>query len=347
MLAKNNILKDKRILVTGGTGFVGSYILRYLIKKDYSNVHSLKRNNSKTDLIADIEKEITFHNADINDIPALEEAVKDMDYVIHTAAVVSFRPKDRNKMMKVNVEGTANLVNICLDNGIKKLIHISSIASLGRKESGKIIDENTEWEDSSTNSDYSISKYLSEMEVWRGFTEGLDMAILNPSMIMGAGYWDIGTNEIIKKVNNGLKFYPTGTNGFVDVRDVAEMAILLIEKDISGERFICSAENIKLEKLLNEIALGLGKKPPKIKLSRSLMSVAAFFIDLISLFPGYNSNLSSQSIKNAFFDSLYDNSKSKEVLGFEYRDINKTLTETAELFKNTYPEGKDFAVLEL
>ena len=340
-------MKDKKILVTGGTGFVGSYILRYLIDKGYTHVHSLKRNNSRLDLIADIENEIIFHTADINDIPALEEAVKDMDYVIHTAAVVSFKPKDRNMMMKVNVEGTANLVNICLDTGIKKLIHISSIASLGRKESGKIIDENTEWEDSNTNSDYSISKYLSEMEVWRGFTEGLDMAILNPSMIMGAGYWDIGTNEIIKKVNSGLRFYPTGTNGFVDVRDVAEMAILLMEKDISGERFICSAENVKLERLLREIALGLGKTPPGIKLSRSLMRVAAFFIDLVSLLPGYNSNLSSQSIKNAFFDSLYDNSKSVDILGFKYRDISKTLAETAELFKKTYPEGKDFAVLEL
>ena len=339
-------MKGKKILVTGGTGFVGSYILRLLLQKGYTNVHSIKRKSGKLDLIANESKKITFHTAEINDIPSLEDAIKDMDYVIHTAAVVSFRPKDRKIMMKVNVEGTENVVNICLGNNIKKLIHVSSIASLGRKKSGKIINENTDWEESSNNSDYSVSKYLSEMEVWRGYAEGLDMAILNPSMIMGAGFWDKGTNEIIKKVNSGLRFYPTGTNGFVDVRDVAEMAVLLMEKDVSGERFICSAENIKLEKLLSDIAIGLGKNPPGIKLSKTIMNFAAFFIDIISHIPGYNSNLSSQSIKNTFFDSLYDNTKSKEILEFKYRDISKTLTETTGLFNKTYPEGKDFAILD-
>lgn len=341
------ILKEKKILVTGGTGFVGSYILRHLVRKGYTDVHSLKRENSKPDLIAEAKNKITFHTADINDIPALEDAIQGVDYVIHTAALVSFKPKDRAKMMKINVEGTENLVNICLDNNVKKLIHVSSIASLGRKKSGKIIDESTEWEESSNNSDYSISKYLSEMEVWRAFSEGLDVAILNPSMIMGAGFWDTGTNEIIKKVNSGLHFYPTGTNGFVDVRDVAEMAILLMEKDISGERFICSAENVRLEKLLKEIAIGLDKKPPDKKLSKSIVNIAAFFIDLISFFPGYNSNMSSQSIKNAFFESLYDNSKSKEKLNFKYRDIVTTIKETAELAKESFSKGAEFAVLEL
>ncbi len=340
-------MKNKKILVTGGTGFVGSYILRYLIAKGYKNIHIIARKQSRFELIEDIKSELTLHFADVTDLPSLSKVFDKVDYVIHSAALVSFKPKDKNQMLKVNVEGTTNIVNLCIDNNVKKLVHISSIAALGRKESGTLINENVEWESSGYNSDYAISKYLSEMEVWRGYAEGLDINIVNPSMILGAGYWNVGTNEIIQKVNSGLRFYPTGTNGFVDVRDVATMAILLMEKDISGERFICSAENIKLKKLLSDIAKGLWKKPPKIKLSKSFAGIAAFFIDLISLIPGYNSNLSSQSIKNAFFDSLYDNSKSKEKLEFEYRDIQNTLKETTKLFKESISKGKDFAVLKL
>jgi len=326
---------------------VGSYILRYLVKRGYSNLFCLKRSNSKIELLSAIADKITFVEGDVLDIPSLENAIGQMDIVIHCAAMVSFKAKDRERMLKVNVEGTANIVNICTGNNIEKLIHISSIASIGRIESGKMMTEKTDWTDSKYNSDYAISKYLSEMEVWRGFAEGLPVAILNPSLIMGAGFWDIGTGELFKKVYSGLPVYPTGTNGFVDVRDVAQMAILLMEKDITGERFICSSENLKHQNVFTKMANSLGKTPPKIKLSSSLVSFATFFLNLFNLIPGYSSNLTSQSLKNASFDSLYDNTKSIKTLEYEYIPLDKTIEETAKLFLDTYPEKIKYATLEI
>jgi len=338
---------NKKILVTGGTGFVGSYILRYLVKKDYQNLFCLKRSTSKLDLLSPVVDKITFIEGDVLDITSLENAIKQVDIVIHCAAMVSFKSKDKARMMKVNVEGTANIVNISNDNNIEKLIHISSIAAIGRSQSGKMMSEKTDWTDTKNNSDYSISKYLSEMEVWRGFAEGLPVAILNPSLIMGAGFWDIGTGELFKKVYSGLPVYPTGTNGFIDVRDVAQMAILLMEKNIVGERFICSADNIKLKDVFTTMAKILGKKPPRIKMSSTLVSIASFFLNILSFIPGYSSNLTSQSLRNASFDSLYDNSKSVKQLGYTYIPIPRTLEETGKLFLKTFPNKIDYALLGL
>ena len=338
---------NKKILVTGGTGFVGSYILRYLVKKDYQKLFCLKRSTSKLDLLSPVVDKITFLEGDVLDITSLENAIRQVDIVIHCAAMVSFKSKDKERMMKVNVEGTANIVNICNDNNIEKLIHISSIAAIGRSQSGKMMSEKTDWTDSKNNSDYSISKYLSEMEVWRGFAEGLPVAILNPSLIMGAGFWDIGTGELFKKVYSGLPVYPTGTNGFIDVRDVAQMAIILMEKNIVGERFICSANNLKLKDVFSTMANILGKKPPRIKMSPTLVSIASFFLNILNFIPGYSSNLTSQSLKNASFDSLYDNSKSVKQLDYTYIPISKTLEETGKLFLKTYPDKIEYALLDL
>jgi len=341
------MLKDKNILVTGGTGFVGSYVIRSLIAQGYQSVFCLKRKSSELDLLSSVENRIYFIEGELNDIPSLEVAIGQVDVVIHCAATVSFKAKDRDLMMKVNVEGTTNLVDICNSKGIEKFIHISSIASLGRSESGKRIDEKTDWVDSKVNSDYAISKYLSEMEVWRAHAEGLPVVILNPSLIMGAGFWDIGTGELFKKVYSGLPVYPTGTNGFIDVRDVAKMAISLMESDIVGERFICSSENIKLKDIFTQMANVLDKKPPRIRLSSTLVSIASIFLNLLNLIPGYSSNLTSQSVKNASFDSIYDNSKSIEVLNFSYIPISKTIKETGELFKATFPQGIQYALLNI
>ena len=341
------MLKNKNILVTGGTGFVGSYVLRSLINKGYKNVFCLKRKSSNVELLSPIEKEISFIEGDLNDIPSLEAAIDQVDIVIHCAAIVSFKAKDRDLMMKVNVEGTANLVNICNSKDIEKFVYISSIASLGRNESGKIIDEKTDWVDSNVNSDYAISKYLSEMEVWRAFAEGLPVVILNPSLILGAGFWKVGTGELFKKIYSGLKVYPTGTNGFVDVRDVAKMVVVLMESKIEGERFICSAENLKFIDVLTQIAKILDRKPPKIKLSKTFISIASVVLNFLNLIPGYSSNLTSQSVKNASFDSIYDNSKSIEKLGYSYISISKTIRETGELFKKTYTKGIKYALLDI
>ncbi len=341
------IEKNHRILITGATGFVGSYVVRYLLKNGYTNLICLKRTNSRIDLLSDIKEKIEFVDGDVLDIVFLEDLLQNIDAVIHTAAMVSFRKKDKKKMLKTNIEGTSNLVNICLEYKIKKFVHISSIAALGRSESGKIINEKNEWENSKYNSDYAISKYLSELEVWRGFAEGLNVAVINPSMIIGAGFWNIGTSEFFKQIENGLSFYTSGTNGFVDVRDVARISVQLLENNVSGERFICSSENVKYKHFFENIASGLGKSAPKFAFPNFLTNMIGFFLDIFNILSGGRSNLSSQSLKNANFTSLYDNEKSLNVLNFKYIPITETLKETSALFLKSKEENSDFNFFEI
>ena len=338
--------QDTPILVTGATGFVGSYIVRELFIRGYSNIHALKRESSRLDLLEDIIDSITLVDADLLDLMALNEILEGIEVVIHTAAMVSFRPRDKKSLMKTNVEGTANLVNLCLDRGIKRFVHLSSIAALGRKVSGDIIDEASEWEASDNNSDYAVSKYLSEMEVWRAIAEGLDALIINPSMILGAGFWENGTGEIFSRVYKGLPFYPTGTNGYVDVRDVAKMTVMLMESEITGERFICSDASIKHQQILSNIAGAMGKSPPSIRISKAMIRILSVFIDIFSWLSGGRSNLSSQSLKNAAFDSFYDNSKFLRKFDYHYIPIDKTIEDTTALFLESQEKGTNYAVLK-
>lgn len=345
-LVNKMIAKESKILVTGATGLVGSNIIRLLVRNGYNNVYALIRKSSRTELIKDILDVIEIAEGDLSDIVSLDSLLENIDIVIHSAAMVSFRKKDRKSLLHVNVEGTANLLNICLEKKIKRFIHISSIAALGRKESGKMIDENCQWEASDINSDYAISKYLAEMEVWRAFAEGMPVAIINPSNILGAGFWNNGTGEIFHRINHGLSFYPTGTNGFVDVRDVASMTVKLMESDITGERFICSAENVKHKDIITKIAKGLGKNPPTVKLTKGIIRISSFFIDFYNILTSGKSNLSSQSLKNASFDSYYDNSKSTGSFEFQYTPIEKTIIDTCSSYIESAGKGLDYGVFK-
>jgi nucleoside-diphosphate-sugar epimerase len=340
------ISKNTPVLVTGATGFVGSYVVRELLKLGYANIHALKRESSKLDLLEDIIDHITLVEADLLDVMALDEILDGIEVVIHTAAMVSFRPSDKKSLMKTNVEGTANLLNLCIDRDVKRFVHVSSIAALGRKISGDVIDENSEWEASDNNSDYAISKYLSEMEVWRALAEGLDAVIINPSMILGAGFWKIGTGEIFSRVYKGMPFYPTGTNGYVDVRDVAKMTVLLMESEITGERYICSGDNVRHKEILSSIASSMGKKPPSVKISKSLIGLLSIFIDIFSLLSGGRSNLSSQSLKNAAFDSFYDNSKFIRQFDYRYIPVEKTIEDTTTLFMESQKIERNYAIFK-
>ncbi len=230
------------ILVTGGTGFLGSYIIKLLLEKGYA-VRAIRRSNK---LPFWIPKEIVDHvewvEGDVLDVVALDEAMEGVDTVIHTAAVVSFVKKERANMYQVNVEGTANVVNMMLEKNIRRLVHISSVAALGRSASGGHVNEEKKWEESKVNTHYGKSKYKAELHVWRGAAEGLEAVIVNPSTILGFGDWNTGCCDIFKNVFEDFIWYVSGFNGFVDVEDVAKVTVRLMESTISEQRFIVNGD---------------------------------------------------------------------------------------------------------
>lgn len=336
---------QNRIFVTGGTGFLGSYILRDLLGNGYTNIMALRRTTSPDDLVSDIQSKIEWIEGDVLDIGCLEEGMENADYVIHAAAIVSFDPKDKALMKKVNIEGTANMVNMALHTKAKRFVFVSSVAALGRVKSGMIIDETTEWEESTFNSNYGISKRLAELEVWRGIAEGLQANILNPSYIIGGGFWNFGPSHLFQMVDKGLSWYAKGTNGMVDVRDVAKMTRILMERNEFGKRYISCARNISYQELFSAIAKGLGKKPPKRVLKKWMGEMAWRGEHLRSLITGSKPIVTKETIKYSAHDFLYDSSRSIQELDMAYTKPELTISETCKCYLESVKEGKNYGIL--
>ncbi len=324
---------SKKVFVTGATGLLGSHLCRSLIRKGYK-IRASKRKNSKMDLVDDIRDKIDWVSGDVLEIPFLEEAINDVDWVFHCAAIVSFSPKERKKMMDINVQGTENIVNVCLHHQVEKLIHTSSIAAIGRPEKmTEPITENTKWEESKLNSAYAKSKFLAEMEVWRGYAEGLPVIIVNPSVILGRGYWDKGSSKLFHKVKNGLKFYPLGSTGFVDVRDVANAMILLAEANINGERFILNGNNTPYSKFLNLVASELNVKAPNIKVSPLLQALSWRVEKIKSLITGKSPLVTKETAQLSSLSYQYSNLKSLNA-GVSYSSLEDTVKHTCHFLKS-------------
>lgn len=325
--------KDAPILVTGGTGFVGSYVLRYLILQGYTQLYAIKRDSSPMDMVAPVADKINWLTGDLLDIPFLEEAVEGKEYVFHCAAVVSFKPGQAEEMIRINEEGTANIVNLCNDFGIKKLVHISSIAALGRPKDGATIDEQTSWQNSKLNTNYAISKFLAEVQVWRGIAEGLTAAIVNPSLILGGGFWDKGTAQMFPTLEKELPFYTAGGSGVVDVRDVAKFMIQLMESEVHSKRFLLNSDNVTYLALFTKIAKLLGKKPPHIKLTNWMQQIAWRVFWLWSKLTGKNPIFTKETAMITGNTFYYDNSRSVETFNFSYTPLEQTLKESALAYK--------------
>ncbi len=337
----------KRILITGATGFLGSYIARTLVEDERYQVLALRRSNSRLDLLGNVRDAVTWYEADILDVATLDGIVQNCDMIIHSAAIISFQRKDFGQMHRVNVDGTANLVNLATYHGIEKFVYISSIAALGRHAPGKVITEQDSWADGPFNTRYGLSKHKGELEVWRGQTEGLPTIILNPSLILGAGYWHHGTPGIFDRIAAGTRFFPGGSNGVVDVRDVAKAVKIAIEKNLSAQRLIISGENLTYRDLLHYIAQALGQKGPAFEVSGFLGALAWRADWLKSLMTRRERLLTRESLRSISHNSLYDNTKSRELLGLTYRGIRETITATAHAYKTAVLQKKDFGLLSL
>lgn len=339
--------KQSRILITGATGLIGSHITRRLWDEGYSNLLAIKRSTSKMDLLPDVFDKISWIEADVTDIISLEPCFENVDVVIHAAAVVSYDPKKKDLMNEINVSGTANMVNFALDFGVKRFVHISSVAALGKAENTNIRNENTEWDHSITTTDYAISKYKSEKEAWRGYAEGLSTIILNPSFVIGASNWTESSSRIWGQMAKGIPYYPMGTNGYVDVRDVSKAVVKAMNTDINGERFVLSAETIPYQTAFNWIAKAINAKVPSKALTPMIRNIAWRIEWLRSKITGSSQLLTAASAESTAKETHYDNTKSKETLGMTYRPLKQSIDEVATIFLQSRKEGKDYGVMHV
>jgi len=272
------------ILVTGGTGLVGAHLLLHLIESGMVNIRAIYRNTDavkKTKSLfelyqkKDLFSKVEWVQADILDVPSLEMAFENVDFVYHCAGFISFNPNDEDQIRKVNIEGTANIVNFCIDKKVTKLCHVSSIAALGNLAPNQtIITEDTEWNPEVLHSDYAISKYATEMEVWRGHQEGLQVVIVNPGVVFGPGFWNQGSGTLFTAIKKGIPFYTIGSTGYVAVTDVVAIMVQLMQSGCNGERFTLISENISFKDIIYKIAVRIGAKTPHLKAGPWLLSWA-------------------------------------------------------------------------
>jgi len=323
--------KNEMILVTGATGFLGAELIHQLTGGG-AKLRALKREHS---VIPDLIKDnplIEWAVADINDLSTLNTAFEDIHQVYHCAAMISFDPRDKAKLLKVNIEGTSNVVNLCVENQAR-LLHVSSVAALGNAKKGQLITEKDFWEYDSKAHSYAISKYEGEMEVWRGIDEGLEAVIVNPSVIIGGTAGFQGSGAIFKLVKEGLSFYTKGATGIVDVRDVAKSMIALMNSTITEERFTISAENYNYQRFFGEIAKGFGVKAPAKEAKPWMLGIAWRAAKFAALFTGKPAALTSDAARSSLNESLYSNKKIIETIGITFKPLDQTIAETCQTLK--------------
>ncbi len=326
----NNV--NKKILVTGAAGLVGGELLKQLLQDDY-NVkalyHSAPLNFTHPNLLTE--------QCDILDTVRLNEIMQGITNVYHCAALVSFEKKEKYHLLKINIEGTANVVNASLEAGVEKLIHVSSVSALGRIRNGEVITEKMNWTPETGNSVYGKSKYLGEMEVWRGIGEGLKGAIVCPSLILGGNNWNGGSSAIFKSVWNEFKWYTEGGGGFVDVRDVVRAMILLMNSEINNERFILSGENLSYREVFTSIAKCFNKKPPYKKVTPFMTEIVWRLEALKAALTGKKSLLTKETAHTALTTVYFDNSKILNALpDFYFTPVSETIKYTCETLKEKY-----------
>lgn len=331
------------ILVTGGTGLVGSHLLYHLTLQN-DRIRAIYRTESSLDKVKKVfsyykKDDALFHKiewlqADITKVPDMILAFKGIKQVYHCAAFISFNPKDYLEMRKVNIHGTAIVVNLSINAKVEKLCFVSSIAAVGDAKDGQeFSDESCEWNKELDNSGYSITKFGAEMEVWRASQEGIDVVIVNPGVILGSGFWQSGSGKLFRQVNTGFKYYTEGVTGFVGVKDVVKVMIALTESTIKSERFILVSENKTYKEVLFKIADGLGKKPPSKKIKTWQTEIFWRFSWLLSKINGVAPLLSKYSARSAHSISKYSSDKIKSTLDFEFEPVDKVITTVCERFK--------------
>lgn len=319
-------MMQPRILVTGGTGLLGSYVLRWLRHSGLTSLTATYQ-NPKASFPADLEEGIIWKSLNLPDAIAADEIVEGHDWVIHTAGLISYDRKERDRMLDINQQGTEHMVNACIQHGVKHLVYISSIAALGKEKDHVTLDDTTPWIQNEFSTSYGLSKYLGELEVWRGAGEGLNVSVVLPSVILGSGDWNRSSLQIMDRVANKIGLYPGGQTGFVDVRDVSTFVVKILQHNISGERWLLSGGDMRYADLYPRIGhhLKLAKK-----FSPAPRWLAKFYLFSSGFWQGRN--LGNEILNHAYGTFSYDSRKSEGVEGFRYRDMDTSLREMAEAY---------------
>jgi len=321
------------ILVTGASGLVGSHLVQSLIEKGLA-VRALYRSSKPNYKGAE---KVDWVKGDILDVSSIAEAMKGISQVYHCAALVSFTPKQAAAMLQANIEGTANIVNACIEYQIQKLVYVSSVAALGRIREDAPINETMNWTPETSNSVYGKSKYLAEMEVWRGMGEGLNVAVVNPVIILGAGDWNKGSSEIFKSAYHEFPWYTKGVSGFVDVLDVVDAMQLLMNSNVQGQRFIISGANIEYKEVFTRIANAFGKRPPYKQVTHLLAAIVWRIEAIKGMITGKAPLLTKETAATAQAVVHFDNTKFlKAFPAFKYRSIEETIQRTCNELKDIH-----------
>ena len=329
------------ILVTGGTGLLGSHLLVELARTG-KKTRALKRKSSNLDRVRkvfsyydtnpdELLKKIEWIEGDLMDFGSIDDSLDGIKEIYHAGAVVSFFPSDHKSMLKVNIDGTANLVNLALEKKIEKFCYVSSVATLGRADNQGLTDETTYWKNSKKNSQYAVSKYGAEREVWRGMEEGLNAVIVNPSVILGPGFWN-DNSGLFRLVWQGLKYYTRGVNGYVDVKDVVSAMILLMDQNRFGERFVVSAENLSYQEVFSTMAKYLGKQAPTVNVPPVLSQIAWRVEAIRSFILKSRPEVTREMAITASQKYYFSNEKLKKSINFRFISIEDSISEICKIF---------------
>jgi len=323
--------------ITGATGLVGMRLMFDLLSNE-QDVVALKRINSDLNLVKRVFNfygneslfdKIIWKDGDVLDVYSLEDAMKDCRFVYHTAAMVSFHRNDKIVMFDINVTGTANVVNTALVLGVEKMCYISSTAAVGRSIPGETITEESEWKESTLNSSYAVSKYQSELEVWRGIEEGLNAVIVNPSVIIGPGTKGKSSALLFSKK---VPFYPVGVNAYVSVEDVSTVCLQLLSSNISNQRYILSSENLDYKTLFSLIANSMNYNPPIRSAQKWMIKVAWVVEGIVEFFTGKKAAVTKETIRSAGNEVFYDSSKIRKELNFSFESVETSIARTGKFY---------------
>lgn len=318
---------NQRILVTGGSGLLGSYLVRRFRQLGYIHI-TATYHHSPDAIPSDIREGIQWLPLSLPDKLASDELAEGKDWVIHTAGFVSYHPGDKYKMLEIHKTGTEHLVNACLHHQVSHFIYISSISTLGRESPQATLNESSAWVENEFSTSYGLSKYLGELESWRAAAEGLKVTAILPSVILGTGDWERSSLQMIRRIVSGPGYYPGGQTGFVDVRDVVAFIQLVLEKSLSGDRWLINGTNISYADVYRLVADYMDLKRSYSPAPKWLANMLLRSGNLLK-----KNSLGIEILRHTYGMYSYDAAKSLSVEGFQYRPLEKSLEEIASEYK--------------